>query len=41
MLEKRIEKVLFASRWLLAPFVVSAVTMGLLDRISFAQHREH
>jgi hypothetical protein len=35
MLEKPLERLLFACRWLLA------LLMGVLDRMSFAGHRPH
>lgn len=69
MLERLIERLLFSSRWLLAPiylglsltllalgikffqelfhllgyltFVVSALLLGVLDRLAFASHRGH
>lgn len=45
MFEKPFGKLLFACRWLLAPLyiglAIALIALGVLDRMSFAGHREH
>ena len=43
MIERFIERALFASRWILAPVYLglSLALLALLDKMAFASHRAH